>query len=97
MILIHFENMINKIHILMRLVKIFLSAQEDQWKDDPLGNQNVNKKHCSEGKVMKVKFSKKNELKNYISYYIIKCTKEWNLIWTCSKSVMMDYIIKGNL
>ena len=42
-------------------VKIFLSPQEEE---DQLGNQNVNKKHHSEEKVMKVKFTKKKKLKN---------------------------------
>ena len=33
----------------MRQVKIFLLPQEEErWEEDPLGNQNVNKKHCLE-------------------------------------------------
>ena len=65
---------------------------------ESLGNQNVDKKHCLAEPGRARKFSEKYKLKNCTNYYIIKHTKGWNLICTCSKlTKMRDYILRGNL
>ena len=74
-------------------MKLFLLPQEDQWEEDLLGNENLNKKHHSEERAKELDFWKEM-LIGCIKNYPKDTSSLKEDIPTCLKSEMENCIIK---